>query len=600
MPQGALTISDLRPYRGYIVVGWDSGPLKQMLTQTRGAINSLLAERKGVEIAHVSEIENDAAFIHYTVSSTPNWTTSDALINVMHEILVLVGFKRTIAIHASESSAKQSIQRALSQCEDGPLSFLSRIPAERIEAALVAGRQTPTLWLSGIHRRTTSKADTKVLSGLDLRYALDPLADQSFCYTAARSRGAIGSSSDTLGVAPRKSAVWLGPARTWTEHRDTARQVLKLLADDPPRSIEALPVLAQIAPLATTLGALGEPYDAGFIPPELLDGNVASEDRNELENASRLVVAAHRDGEKALTLTVALPGMPSAKLRYRLVLELADPRRIRWTIEDPDDIPESMAESHALVRQLLGHRQTWLKIWFDSGYTLTDSALYKTRHRDLPFPGWTWGAFDGIDITKEKPKPLKADRIGTDDSLFCWVARQGAFPWGPSRGWLASNDGSMEIADFIHVDPESMALSLIHVKGSGSGSLRRQVSVSSYEVVVGQAVKNLRHLDHELLDGRFLESLDKRLKAAVWRDGRFVGETGRNPMKKAISSLGSNFNRRVVIVQPHVRRSKMEKARSSKAARTRLAAQQLDTLLLAARQACQSSGAELLVVGEDS
>ena len=64
------------------------------------------------------------------------------------------------------------------------LGALQPIGAGFINAAFVRGK-APT-WLSATHRRTTVKADSKVLSGIDLRDALNPVEDQSYYFTAAR------------------------------------------------------------------------------------------------------------------------------------------------------------------------------------------------------------------------------------------------------------------------------------------------------------------------------------------------------------------------------------------------------------------------------
>src|SRR5690606_13184391 len=86
---------------------------------------------------------------------------------------------------------------------------------------------------------------------------------------------------------------------------------------------------------------------------------------------------------------------------------------------------------------------------------------------------------------------------------------------GPS-GWLACDDGSMESADFIHLDGEGRTLSLIHVKGSGTASATRGISVTDYEIVVGQAIKNLRHLDRGLLIEKLEAGTDHQIATATW------------------------------------------------------------------------------------
>jgi hypothetical protein len=79
-------------------------------------------------------------------------------------------------------------------------------------AAFLENGQARTLWLSGVHRRSATKADAKILAGQDLDYSLDPFDDQSFYRSAARSRNA--ALEVTVGVSPKASRVWLGKANS--------------------------------------------------------------------------------------------------------------------------------------------------------------------------------------------------------------------------------------------------------------------------------------------------------------------------------------------------------------------------------------------------
>jgi hypothetical protein len=143
---------------------------------------------------------------------------------------------------------------------------------------------------------------------------------------------------------------------------------------------------------------------------------------------------------------------------------------------------------------------------------LSNGSFYKARYRDQKFDNFIWLDFDDYVITKEKPKesdfPTEGDHIEWDDdpSLFNWVYENwppDEEPWeGAPRGWLACDDGNMEVADFVHFttkEDESSLLSLIHVKGAGSDSSGREISVSQYEKVTAQAVKHLRVLDYKRL-----------------------------------------------------------------------------------------------------
>ena len=210
----------------------------------------------------------------------------------------------------------------------------------------------------------------------------------------------------------------------------------------------------------------------------------------------------------------------------------------------------------------------------------------------------------------EKPlvgRRFAVENLGNadDKSLFGLVARH----WpnmdarGEPTGWLVCDDGAMESADFIHLDetrspPE---LTLIHVKGSGSGDAKRDLSVSDYEVVIGQAVKNLRHVDRGLLADKLTANAGGVLKNAVWYNGE--RQADRKALLKILKALGSNLKKKVVVFQPRVRRSvfndirkKMDGGKPPDAAVRRM--QQLDALLLGARADCFSLGASFAVVAD--
>lgn len=149
------------------------------------------------------------------------------------------------------------------------------------------------------------------------------------------------------------------------------------------------------------------------------------------------------------------------------------------------------------------------------------------------------------------------------------------------------------------IDPPE--LTLIHVKGSGSADTKRDLSVSDYEVVVGQAVKNLRHVDRGLLADKLAANAGGVLRNAVWHNGE--RQADRKALLKILKGLGSNLKKKVVVFQPRVRRSvfndirkKMDGGKLPDAAVRRM--QQLDALLLGARADCFSLGASFAVVAD--
>src|SRR5207248_2293193 len=149
-------------------------------------------------------------------------------------------------------------------------------------------------------------------------------------------------------------------------------------------------------------------------------------------------------------------------------------------------------------------------------------------------------------------------------------------------------------------------LSLIHVKGAhtsaATSAANRGISVSDYERVTAQAVKNINFLDNQLLVTGLEAIMRERIEKLVWRDGE--RQERRDEMLAALGGIGSSYQRRVVVVQPRVSRGAYNAARKDQDAGTesgRVARlRQLDTLLLAAEASCRELGSEFVVVGDGS
>lgn len=556
-------------------------------------------------------------YLHYQLRKPVSWAEPDEIRDVENHLVLLTRKRKTdvLALYASENTRRRAIRREFGTPSREGLTYLAPVAPERLNSAFF-GETVRTLWLSGMHRRVPVKADAKVLSGQDLKFALDPLNDQTFYFTAARSRTApLGA----VGLSPKKSRIWTRPSRDWTDYRTEVSTILDLLdgteEDDlDPDAQRPLPVLAQFA---TQAGALEGPYDVVVQPPELLSSDAAP-DEEEREEAERWAYDAHFD----VTDDADSPNV-DADVYHRgdaigtisIAIDASDPTDV--TIEEVEtEADDSCEDDHeALLDELedLCARTRRLKVYYDSGHTLSDGALYSVQFRDQSFSSFFWTPFgDAYDVTKEKPSDFPpetgADLWDPDDrSLFRWVYEHwppalDEAPWANRddhpQGWLAIDDGAMEIADFIHLDPhpETEVLSLIHVKGSGSDSPNREISVANYEVVTGQAVKNLRNLEHEQLSDQLIEGLTTQVGDLVWKDGE---RTTRQEMVGALRALGSDFERRVVVLQPHIRKSYYEETRQGKGGQNETRLKQLDALLNGAEQACNGLGAQFFVLAAD-
>ncbi len=67
-------------------------------------------------------------------------------------------------------------------------------------------------------------------------------------------------------------------------------------------------------------------------------------------------------------------------------------------------------------------------------------------------------------------------------------------------------------------------------------------------------------------------------------------------MLKVLGKIGSNYERRVVVLQPHLTRSRHNAARKNQKDKDFARLRQLDTLLLSARSSCNDLGASFRVV----
>jgi hypothetical protein len=494
----------------------------------------------------------------------------------------------------SDPRLKALVSRFGFQESNRGLGAIEPIPEGILNAALVTGRSR-TLWLSGTHRRTSVKADNKILSGIDLRDAIDPLGDQTYHFTSARSMPTLGDRATVLGVTPRRSRIWIGPSEDWRDVRETISLVLSHVSRVSTPILDPLPVLALSSLEAS---AISQPFDLAIVPPELaFDDPGVDQDTIELmdrwgyratftvtpTDGSRFIVEPYLEGERIGTLEFAL--------------DVSNPSRVSWTVENPSPAQgkgDLLREVEAVCR-----KRDWLKIWFESGHTLSGGALYEVRHRDIPFTGYAWAQFGGYEVTVEKPDDLL--NTGNSNSLFDWV--QNYWPnldgsLSEPGGWLACDDGSMEIADFIYINENAAPpiLCLIHAKSSGSDSPTRGISVAEYQVVTAQAVKNLRYLDREIIAEGLQQGLGKRVSNLVWRDR---SRSDRSSMVQALGQLGANFVRQVVIVQPRHTRTADGLARASPSSSDMARLRQLDTLLISADNDCHGLGATLTVVCED-
>lgn len=560
----------------------------EALEQAKGDIEAILTNQYRTSAVQSWPILGKAgcqlAALSYIRDVAPSWTDHSELLDRQHHLVLFVFRKRCLAIAATDPKLKGPIASQLfgDPGDIGLSSWLEPISRKVLAAAFLTGGQAKTLWLSGIHRRSVTKADAKTLAGMDLDYSLDPFDDQSFFWSAARSRNV--DMALTVGASPRSSRVWTGPSQSIKGFAQTAASLIDAIVDskvgDEPFRFLATPS-ESLDPAKVKNG-----YELSILPPNMLDDG--EEDADAVNADIDLIlssnVVAQKGQDASLDLTIEHHGEPIGS--FTLEVTVGSDGKAKLKAVDTQCLDNERSEEFNRMRTLIANG-TGVNIRYDSGHSIMDRQVFIVRPPSVPFEHFEPRDFSGFNLKKEKPSDLT--KIGQEKSLFCWVQRT-------HSGWLACDDGANEKADFIHLDDTSdpPTLSLIHVKAAKSKSENRRVSVAAYEVVAAQAIKNLQWLDRESL----VNGLRQSARAANhwWFDGQ---STKKDDFVAAIEALGDNFQRKVVIVQPHVTTKAHKRAKEAISGVNKLGFNQLNTLLASAWRSCNGLGAEFLVIWSD-
>jgi len=595
-------LSELKPYKSLllarIVVSF---PVKQIVNKLLDDLEGLITLQNSAPsklISKASEVrvgELGIGYLHYSEETQTPWTSNSSIVDQINHLILVCRRGRHIAIYLSDTGWRSTIVKQFGKTGKKGLSALLKIEPGLLNAAFIKGAAR-TLWLSGAHARTSIKADNKILSGIELQDALDPIGDQSYFFTAARCASDFDKAVVAVGTSPRGSRIWVGSSRTWEEFLKPVTALLKHL-EGTNKAVDApIPIVA-VSSIDTN--KISDAFDLGIMPPELLSDEGAELVREEMEQWAYYSHFRISNRSKAdFTAEVILNGTLLGTIDFQM--DLTNAESVKWQLQShavSGETRENLAKATVVCR-----RPNWVKIWYESGHTIAEGQVFELRHRDMPFQDFSWVDFSDYDVTREKPSALDVKVVGEEDSLFCWV--KNSWPvkdFGSTKGgWLACDDGSMEIADFIHLDDESKPpkLSLIHVKASDSSSPTRGVSVSDYEIVTSQAIKNLRSLDRAILANGLEGGLKKKISNLVWHKRRPV-KTGRKAMLAALDKIGSSYERQVVIIQPRLTKAREEFARKNPKSQDAARLRQLDTLLLEQENSCHGLQSRLRVVCAD-
>lgn len=594
-----LRMLDDQPARGFTTMLRE---LKRFGTKSRQGIERALVadgiESDSTESDETYWIHDDPYEAYAFISkreASPSWLTEGQLIDIDHTLVVLFRRGYFVAIHG-DSALLGSIQSWL---DTDPRPPYRRISEGILNAAFLNEGESRSMWLRGVHSPRSSKANTSHLGGPRLQDALLHSVHSTFAIGAARSlmrpdpdlqylRGVIG-------VNQAKSQIWLQGSLGPAEFFGTAADALNLIdrITDAGISIEnPYPILTSPTDgLSEVRGA----FDIVALPSSEI--TAMGLDDPELLAAAELL-------QEAFIEVRAVPNSPS------FVVDVGEDRKIGGTLTgrlatDKRDVclkfglkgePTYLSPVRKILDALELYADDLLSVYYESGHTAQYKRIYKQNIRSAPFPNWIFLDFVGYEISKEKPDtkvPQEIhDRIGEsgDDSLFSWVAEKFV------DGYLTCDDGSGEIADFIYLSNDG-DITLIHVKGAKNSSQNRKVAVSAYEVVVGQAEKNVKYLDRDTLAKR-LESSPVS-KPATWTFGARVND--RTDLRLLLGTLDSRIRFKVLVVQPHVSKIAYDRIQREHETGTlspnAAAMELLEGMLNIAHAGIVGSNADLFVVG---
>src|ERR1043166_6352374 len=272
-----LQLQNLHPFKSLLLAEITGTESDAHVAAIKHKIIDLLEDRKSVTDVVDGDSNRDVgdldetAFFYYKEQSPAPWTDDPDFVDLLNHLAVICRRGRQLAIYCSDLLLLARVRRAIaSRRKTGAFLQLALVPAGRLNGAFVNG-ETQALWLSGTHRRVASKVDNKVLTGLDLRYALDPLGDQSYFFTAARCRTRLKVGSPSLGISPRKSSIWAGRSADWNDFAATVLLVLKAIASQRRSKIAPFPVLAVSVVDKASRRKISNAYDAALIPPEIFE-----------------------------------------------------------------------------------------------------------------------------------------------------------------------------------------------------------------------------------------------------------------------------------------------------------------------------------------
>jgi len=536
-------------------------------------------------------------YANYNEEKKVSWLSSDSnttLANKFHHILIVYKYNNYLAIYHSDTSIKNKLFRFMFRSRR-PHEFrkLEFIRKEVLNTTFLNNIKIKNLWLSNIHKSSESKADSKVLSGQNLESALDPIGDQYYGYSAIKANSTMLNGD--IGINVSESKIWMKKFVDSSEYFDMLHFILeeieRIETTVTDLNYNPVPVLANSI---TNNSLLSNMIDVQLESIELFD--IHSDEYeiiNQLESEWDTLTFTYTLQNNVYVLSV-VNNITNTDLGSFGIIFSDNESYVNFFVLSSSNSQESQNIQRALENKYV------IKYWFLNQYMISNGLIYQQSFSNVVFKEFIWSDFTGYEVTKEKPNANDLTQIGQEDSLFSWIKNT----WtglSPNLsdinqtiidGWLVCDDGANEKADFIHISNEDIpTISLIHAKGANTNGSNRRIATTAYEVVVSQAIKNLMYIDKNSLAETIDIAPNLHVENLVWENGQ---TSNRQAFKDFLTTI-QEYKKRVVILQPHVTKTKFTGTLSTDEAKHRH--NQLSALLLSAQNTIQSLGAEFVVIG---
>ncbi len=603
----------IKPYLSILIAVCDSK--HELLSSHDGIIEILKAESEIVE-ENISEtrfieVSNETLcyMSTYKIDKEPSWLKGSEIKDVEHHCIISFQKGHHAAFYFSEKGRKDHIRSFFSHALYLP--NIKPVEIAQIYFNFLDEDNVKMLWLNDITGKTTYKAESKVLGGDGVADSLDPMSDQSYTLSAARTKTKLSSGEASIGINPFKSSLWRGPCQDWNTFEGRINELLDKINSSTGKNNSPISILSYPVSNAKDLS---EAYDFSLVDPLFLPEAVSPSKKELLEKLQEYSF------ETATSLT------PGSKIHLKvfcldkkccdIVVEpVINEFEVSFTKHTTNYVTNEKQKAQ-LFERIFNHPEL-IKCWYESGHAIVGGMVFQTAYRDASFNNIIWVDFEDYEVNKEKPtkrinnkisgKSEVADlsKIGIQKSLFCWIKNLWCSEWlskddfltkENAVGWLYCDDGAQEKADFISLSESQgqYILTFIHVKSiKKNDSTNRKISVCAHDVVLNQAIKNLRYCDRKKLVDSLQQRIDEADKKYCWKDGKTAKASDFINALTLIKAR-QNLRTRVIVVHPHTQRSVYDGTSDENNIK-----RQLNTLLLSTENAIRATNSDFYLVASD-